>query len=103
MIFTNLVQANLHTKTLGQVIEYYTQLDSTNEEAWEMIDESVKPGTVIITDRQLSGKGRNGTKWQSKADRSLTFSVVIQTNNLPGSISGVFPLLSGVAIVRALQ
>ena len=103
MIFTNLVQANLRTKTLGQVIEYYTQLDSTNKEAWEMIDEGVKPGTIIITDRQLSGKGRNGTKWQSKADRSLTFSVVIQPNNLSGSFSGVFPLLSGVAIVRALQ
>ena len=103
MIFTNLVQANLRTKTLGKVIEYYTQLDSTNEEAWEMIDEGAKPGTVIITDRQLSGKGRNGTKWQSKADRSLTFSVVIKPNNLSGSISGVFPLLSGVAIVRTLQ
>ena len=103
MIFTNLVQANLRTKTLGKVIEYYTQLDSTNEEAWEMIDEDVKPGTVIITDRQLSGKGRNGTKWQSKTDRSLTFSVIIQLNNLSGSISGVFPLLSGVAIVRTLQ
>ena len=103
MIFTNLVQTNLRTKTLGQVIEYYTQLDSTNEEAWEMIDEGVKSGTVIITDRQLSGKGRNGAKWQSKADRSLTFSVVIQPNNLSGSMSGVFPLLSGVAIVRALQ
>ena len=82
MIFTNLVQANLRTTTLGQVIEYYTQLDSTNEESWELIDEGVKPGTVIITDRQLSGKGRNGKKWQSKADRSLTFSVVIQPNNL---------------------
>jgi len=103
MIFTNLVQANLRTQILGQVIEYYSQLDSTNEEAWEMIDEGVKPGTVIITDRQLSGKGRNGAKWQSKADRSLTFSVVIQPNNLSGSMSGVFPLLSGVAIVRALQ
>ena len=103
MIFTNLVQANLHTKTLGQVIEDYTQLDSTNEEAWEMIDEGIKPGTVIITDRQLSGKGRNGAKWQSNADRSLTFSVVIQPNNLPGSMSGVFPLLSGVAIVCALR
>ena len=103
MIFTNLVQANLRTKTLGQVIEYYTQLDSTNKEAWEMIDGGVKPGTVIITDRQLSGKGRNGTKWQSKTDRSLTFSVIIQPNNLSGSNSGVFPLLSGVAIVKALQ
>jgi len=103
MIFTNLVQTNLRTKTLGQVIEYYTQLDSTNEEAWEMIDEGVKSGTVIITDRQLSGKGRNGTKWQSKANRSLTFSVVIKPNNLSGSMSGVFPLLTGVAIVRALQ
>ena len=103
MIFTNLVQANLRTTTLGQVIEYYTQLDSTNEESWELIDEGVKPGTVIITDRQLSGKGRNGTKWQSNADRSLTFSVVIQPNNLSGSMSGVFPLLSGVAIVCALR
>ena len=103
MIFTNLVQANLHTKILGRAIEYYTQLDSTNEEAWEMIDEGVKPGTVIITDRQLSAKGRNGKKWHSKADRSLTFSVVIQPNNLSGSMSGVFSLLSGVAIVRAFQ
>ena len=103
MIFTNLVQANLRTKTLGKVIEYYSQLDSTNEEAWEMIDEGVKSGTVIITDRQLSGKGRNGTKWQSKANRSLTFSVVIKPNNLSGSMSGVFPLLTGVAIVRALH
>ena len=103
MIFTNLVQANLRTKTLGQVIEYYTQLDSTNEEAWEMIDVGVKPGTVIITDRQLSGKGRNGAKWQSNADRSLTFSIVIQPNNLSGSMSGVFPLLSGVSIVCALR
>ena len=97
------MQANLRTKTLGKVIQYYTQLDSTNEEAWEMIDEGVKSGTVIITDRQLSGKGRNGTKWQSKANRSLTFSVVIKPNNLSGSMSGVFPLLTGVAIVRALQ
>ena len=103
MIFTNLVQANLHTKILGRAIEYYTQLDSTNEEAWEMIDEGVKPGTVIITVRQLSGKGRNGKKWHSKADRSLTFSVVIRPNNISGSMSGVFSLLSGVAIVRAFQ
>ena len=55
MIFTNLVQANLRTQTLGKVIEYYSQLDSTNEEAWEMIDEGVKHGTVIITETQLSG------------------------------------------------
>ena len=81
------MQTNLHTKILGRTIEYYTQLDSTNEESWEMIDEGVKPGTVIITDRQLSGKGRNGNKWHSKADRSLTFSVVIQPNNLSGSMS----------------
>ena len=103
MIFTNLVQTNLCTITLGQAIEYYTQLGSTNDEAWELIDEGVKPGTIIITDRQLSGKGRNGKKWQSKADRSLTFSVVIQPNNLSVSISGVFSLLSGVAIIRAFQ
>jgi hypothetical protein len=38
MLFTNLVQANLKTRVLGQQIEYYTRLESTNSEAWEIID-----------------------------------------------------------------
>ena len=38
MIFTNLIETNLRTKELGKKIEYYQRLDSTNKEAWEIID-----------------------------------------------------------------
>ena len=38
MIFTNLIETNLRTKELGKQIEYYQRIDSTNKEAWEIID-----------------------------------------------------------------
>ena len=66
MIFTNLIEANLKTNTIGNYIEYYTQLVSTNNEAWEIINEGTESGTLIITDYQISGKGRNSNEWNSK-------------------------------------
>ena len=57
MIFTNLIETNLRTKELGKQIEYYQRIDSTNKEAWEIIDlEDITHGTIVITDNQLSGK-----------------------------------------------
>ena len=60
MIFTNLIEANLKTNTIGKHIEYYTRLESTNNEAWELINEGISSGTLIITDNQISGKGKQG-------------------------------------------
>ena len=47
MIFTNLIEANLKTNTIGKHIEYYTRLESTNNEAWELINEGMPSGTLI--------------------------------------------------------
>ena len=60
MLFTNLVQTNLRTKFLGQQIEYYTQLKSTFEDSWDLSNDGAKSGTVVITDNQVGGIGRNG-------------------------------------------
>ena len=62
MIFTNLIKTNLRTIKLGKQIEYYQRLESTNQEAWEIIDsEDTEHGTIVITDNQLFGKGRMST------------------------------------------
>ena len=58
MIFTQLIQTNLRTKELGKNIEYYNRLDSTNTEAWELVEEGNNHGTIVITENQL--KGRKG-------------------------------------------
>ena len=58
MIFTQLIQTNLRTKELGKNIEYYNRLDSTNTEAWELVEEYKNHGTIVITENQTKGKGQ---------------------------------------------
>jgi len=103
MIFTNLIEANLTTNTIGKYIEYYTQLDSTNNEAWETIKEGSKSGTLIITDNQISGKGRNGNEWKSKSGKSLTFSLIYQPTKIPIEKIGLLSILAGVSILNGLK
>ena len=101
MIFTNLVQANLKTRFFGRQIEYYGRLESTNSEAWEIIDEGVQSGALLITDNQYNGRGRFDQKWYASPDKSLTFSILL-FSDLEPVISGWIPILSGVAIQKAL-
>ena len=102
MLFTNLVQTNLRTKFLGQHIEYFTRLKSTNEEAWELADNGAKSGTIIITDNQFGGKGRNGRVWLTVPNKGLTFSIIIE-KKIPAKLSGWLPLLAGLSINKALS
>ena len=59
MLFPQLIKANLQTKSFGREIEYYQRLESTNVEAFELIDKGgIADGTMVITDHQFEGKGR---------------------------------------------
>ena len=101
MIFTNLVQANLKTRSLGRQIEYYGRLESTNSEAWEIIDEGAQSGALLNTDNQYNGRGRFDQKWYASPDKSLTFSIIL-FSDLDPVISGWIPILTGIAIQKAL-
>ena len=103
MIFTNLIEANLKTNTIGKYIEYYTQLVSTNNEAWEIINEGTESGTLIITDNQISGKGRNGNEWKSKPGKSLIFSLIYQPERIPVEKIGIFSILAGISVLDGLK
>ena len=50
---------------------YFEELDSTNEFAKRLNDDK----SLIITDHQFSGRGRQGRKWESEKDMNLTFSL----------------------------
>ena len=102
MLFTNLVQANLKTRVLGQQIEYYIRLESTNSEAWEIIDDGAQSGAVVVTDNQFQGKGRADRQWSATPNKSLTFSILLFTE-FDSNLSGWLPILSGVAVHQALK
>lgn len=101
-MFTNLIQTNLTTTSFGKEIEQYTWTESTNDDAWELIEEGAAEGTLIITDKQTAGKGRNGRTWHSVPGKSLTVSLILKPE-MDSQTAGWFPIMTGVAIVEALS
>lgn len=104
MIFTQLIQTNLRTKELGKKVEYYNRLDSTNEEAWELIEEEQdnQHGTIVITENQIKGKGRKENSWSMVAGKGLAISVILD-KIYPANHSSFISLATGIAVVESLK
>ncbi len=101
MFNLNLYQEKLTTGFIGQSIQYYPKLDSTNTKAWNLISENAVIGTVVVTDNQTIGRGRQSNKWISTQGKSLTFSIVLYPNAPPNRIN-LYSLLAGLAITDCL-
>ncbi len=102
MLFPQLIKANLKTRTLGRSIEYYQRLESTNLEAFELIDEDdPADGTVVITDLQIQGKGRRGRSWFASPGKAVTFSVLPKPE-ISTEQSGLLSLAAGTAVAEAV-
>ena len=102
MIFTQLIQTNLRTKELGKNVEYYNRLDSTNEEAWELIDESNQHGSIVITENQIKGKGRQNKNWSMVAGKGLAFTLILD-KKYPSSFSSFCSLSAGISVAESLK
>ncbi len=101
MFNLNLYKKKLSTDFIGQVIQYYLKLDSTNTKAWKLIFKNTPTGTVVITDDQLKGRGRQSNKWISIPGKSLTFSIIMYPNSIPSQIN-LYSLITGLAITDCL-
>ena len=67
-------------------IIHYEEIDSTNSEAWRLIDRHASlsntvSNTVIIAKRQTQGRGQRGNTWRSPLG-GLFMSVILQPNIL---------------------
>ena len=102
MIFTQLIQTNLRTKELGKNIEYYNRLDSTNTEAWELVEEYKNHGTIVITENQTNGKGQKNKTWEMVPGKSLVFSLIL-SKNYPINHSGLICLSVSLALKESLN
>ncbi|MCL2515062.1 MAG: biotin--[acetyl-CoA-carboxylase] ligase [Microbacteriaceae bacterium] len=62
--------------------------------------------SVLLTDEQTAGRGRQGRTWQAAPGTSLAVSVLLRPDQLPGDLPigafGWLPLLAGVAMKRAV-
>ncbi len=72
----------LDTDFIGRNFVYCNEVESTNKMLTENNQLQQNNGTVILAEKQLSGKGRKGRTWQSARGLNLTFSILL-TNIKP--------------------
>jgi BirA family biotin operon repressor/biotin-[acetyl-CoA-carboxylase] ligase len=96
------VSSIIHTKVLGKDIRYYDQINSTNEMAKTLAREGASEGTVVIADRQLSGKGRLGKHWDSPSGTGIWMSIILKPDIMPVQASQL-TLLAGLSVCEAVN
>ena len=83
-------------------IEYFAEVQSTNDLALARAAAGAPGGTVVIADAQLAGRGRLGRVWHSPPDTSLYLSAVLRAESWEGTLSLV-TMAAGVAVVKGLR
>lgn len=88
-------------QTLGVPVLVYDELDSTNAEVARLLKNKMAP-FLVLTEKQLSGKGRRGREWISPLAQNLYFSVAWPLQGNLSRLEGL-SLVVGVALLRALK
>ena len=73
----------MNTLFTGQQIIRLTEVDSTNNYTNRLLRQSVMPeGTVVVAEKQTSGKGQRGNSWVSEPGQNLTCSIFFRPDFL---------------------
>ena len=86
-------------RELGRVIEYHTSIGSTQDRARELA-RNAADRMVVVADQQTTGHGRGEKSWLSEPGASLLASWTFRP--APAE-PGLFTLLAGVAVTKALR
>ena len=91
----------LKTRFLGKNILAYRSLDSTNDTAYRLAEDGVKEGTVVVSEEQKRGKGRQGRHWVSPKG-GIYLSCVIRPDIEPKEVAKI-TLAAAVAAAEAIR
>jgi BirA family biotin operon repressor/biotin-[acetyl-CoA-carboxylase] ligase len=95
------ITAGLKTKIFGKHAYYFDSIDSTQKQAMKMSSDEASNGTIIIAEKQTSGKGRLGRKWISPKG-GIWFSIILHPK-FDISVITLFPIASALALSNAIE
>lgn len=87
--------------SLLPTIHYFDTLVSTNQTAWELLEQGEPAGTVVIAGQQTAGRGQWGRQWQSNQG-GLFLSKIVELK-LPVAKQAQFTLCSAWGIATILR
>lgn len=93
----------LETEIIGRNFIYSDEIDSTNTELLSGKQQYKKNGTVLLAEKQLSGKGRKSRTWQSAKGLNLTFSILLSNEILSNLNPNHINLVASLAVAEAIE
>jgi len=90
------------TAWIGTRLECYDVIGSTNTTAMQMAEEGAPHGTLVVADRQDSGKGRRGRSWIVPAGIAIAMSIVLKPQELLPEHAPQITLVAALAVARAI-
>lgn len=81
-------------------IEHLDEVGSTNAELLQRASEGEKEGSVMVTDHQTAGRGRQARAWHDEPGNAMLMSVLLRPDP---SYASLVPLLAGLAVTDAVE
>jgi len=92
---------NIKTKVIGKRVYFFDVIDSTQNYALKIASNQKENGSVVIAQRQTSGRGRHGRKWSSPVG-GIWLSVILHPK-FDISYTTLFPIASSLALALAIE
>jgi BirA family biotin operon repressor/biotin-[acetyl-CoA-carboxylase] ligase len=83
--------------------EVVDRTGSTNADLIAAAKAGAASGSVLVAEQQTAGRGRLDRSWHSQPGAALLFSVLLRPDGVPPAARGWLPLLTGVAVVAAIE
>ncbi len=96
------IESLLDTEWAGSNIVYYDETGSTNEQARMLAYNGEPHGTLVVADRQTSGKGRRGRSWDSPAGVGIWMSLILRPDISAVSAS-MLTLVMAMAAAKGIK
>lgn len=95
------IKSLLHTDWVAKEVLYFDTIDSTNTKAQELAEKGYPSGTLVVADKQESGKGRRGRSWVSPSGTGIFMTLMIKPDINPNKAS-MLTLVAALAVAKAI-
>jgi BirA family biotin operon repressor/biotin-[acetyl-CoA-carboxylase] ligase len=96
------LEKRLTGKVIGQPLYYYSEIGSTNDEAFRLGAAGAPEGTAVIADSQTKGRGRLQRVWHSPPGSNIYTSILLRPNFPPDQAPRI-SIAAGVAVAEILS
>lgn len=95
------IKSLMHTEWAAKEVLYFDTIDSTNTKAQELAEKGYPSGTLVVADKQESGKGRRGRSWVSPSGTGIFMTLMIKPDINPNNAS-MLTLVAALAVAKAI-